>query len=425
MPSMVAFSSTKTRQLYTLQALVDKHLRFFEVVIDRCNEALGLTVISRDGSTLLIGQVTEGPLARWNRQTKSEFQRVFSGDSIVSVNGVSGAASRLVDLVKGKDVLTLRIRRREGAINLEEFGFTDCSSQPSQACHLSMALDCLNFYQQNRRGGTLRAKGTFDKDPRTCFVELLKLWLGRYAGDYSVDPTTCEVNSFIKLCSDVCRFPRLFPQSNKHSFIMTIAQVAGHLRAYLNVRGALAWATVSGDDVCEASVARRLWGPEDDVAPRSSTRPDEGDRAPTPEEATTASEGGSAADSSEMELPDPMQAKRGCPGGHPLESTTAWCKGYCDVCHSEVAEGESVESCTRCPKEWWLCATCQDWKIVDELPALSSALKQHHALMDSAQDSAKDFQAEHDDGFTISRSSSCVSLSDEIVVDPETLLDTE
>lgn len=319
--------------------------------------------------------------------------------------------------MKGRDVLNLRIRRRVGAINLEDHSYTAGTVQTVRACHLSMALDCLNFYQQNRRGGTLRSKGTFDYDPRTRFVELLKLWLGQYAFDYSVDPNTSEVTQFINLCGDVTRFPRLFPQSNKHSFLRTIAQVQHHLKAYLNVRGALAWATVSGDDVYEGSPRRKLWNPpnEEGLAPQSRLRPSR-DSLPTPEEATTASEGGSAADSSEMELPDPVtQASRECPNGHVLESTNAWCNGTCDTCHRDVDEGESVVRCVCCSEEWWRCTNCQDCKVVDELPS----------ICDVALDGEQEHGSEEAAGSTISRSSSCISLNDELVVDANMLFDTE
>lgn len=86
----------------------------FQVCIKRGNAPLGLEaeVEHRTGS-LLILEVKEGPVSEWNQAHPEA--KVQPGDIIVDVNGVTGKATELVQVMKGVELLQMVIRRRENA----------------------------------------------------------------------------------------------------------------------------------------------------------------------------------------------------------------------------------------------------------------------------------------------------------------------
>merc|ERR1719198_250914 len=81
------------------------------VHIERGGGGLGLEAEVEHGTgALLIAEVREGPVLRWN-QAHPEAQ-VRSGDIVFSVNGVIGKATELMRVLKSEDVLDIIFWRR-------------------------------------------------------------------------------------------------------------------------------------------------------------------------------------------------------------------------------------------------------------------------------------------------------------------------
>lgn len=105
--------------------------------------------------------------------------------------------------------------------------------------HLGAALDTLNTYGRERRAKSrphivgIRAgmSRTYKQDPRTRFVELLKVWLRKHA---QVDDLQEEVvRRMYALCREMLNQQVHFPARNERSFIKTIGEVYEHLEQQL------------------------------------------------------------------------------------------------------------------------------------------------------------------------------------------------
>lgn len=82
----------------------------FTVIIDRSQvESLGLEVDHKDGRTLRIDDLGDGPVLEWNRAHPDE--KVMVGDRIVAVNGTAGHAMALIEALCQRQVLYVLILR--------------------------------------------------------------------------------------------------------------------------------------------------------------------------------------------------------------------------------------------------------------------------------------------------------------------------
>lgn len=239
--------TSESRQLRTLQSLVDEHLSCFELELAAAvDEPLSLDV-SRQSGQLLVKEVRDGPVSRWNNSTLLAAQGrrakvLQAGDGILAVNRIRGEAEELLGLLRKRSSgpLALLARSHAGSgIKLEDLSWTDYAAMTGDK-HLVQAYRCLVTYQQQRHGG-----GTRNIDPRTRFVELLKLWLRKCA---AAEPTLGRVELYAQLCGDVCQLGKLFPQRNKLSFLGAIGQVREQLEVYLSLRGrSLCWTPLPKD----------------------------------------------------------------------------------------------------------------------------------------------------------------------------------
>lgn len=257
---MAAFA-TESRQLRTLQKLMERHLSCFVVELDlAADEALALDVAhTQGGRELLVQRVKEGPVQRWNEQELSKGGRrpktVQPGDAIVAVNvnekqSAEELASALRSGSRQTGALLLRVRSHLGSgINLKEFTRTDDETFEGDE-HLQGAFQYLVQYQKQRRGSMAHARGE-NVDPRTRFVELLKLWLRK---SQTTTPTLARVELYCLLCDDVRRLRKLFPQNNTLSFLAAVGKVREQLCLYLSVRGRSLPQAEKPDESADASL---------------------------------------------------------------------------------------------------------------------------------------------------------------------------
>lgn len=232
---MVSLVSS-SKQLRQLQSLVEHRLSCFDVELDlAAEESLGLDV--SHGRDVRVKQVREGPVLRWNQAVLQASARrtktLQPGDTVLAVNGSGSDVQEMLATMRSSGrpagSMVLRVRSQAGSgINLEDFSWTDYSMIKGDA-HLREAFRCLVLYQQQRHGG-----GSRNIDPRTRFVELLKLWLRK---SEAAAPALGRVELFAKLCGDVSQLKKLFPQRNSLSFIKVVAQVRDELEKYLIVHG--------------------------------------------------------------------------------------------------------------------------------------------------------------------------------------------
>jgi len=232
-------TATASRQLRTLQKLVEQHLSCFDVELNLvAEESLALDV--SHGEVLTVRQIREGPVSRWNETALSSGGRlaktVQAGDTIVAVNGletVEGLLSAMRSDCRQSHSMVLRVRSHLGCgIDLNDFTWTDYTAFEGDA-HLQEAFRHLVQYQKQRRGSMAHARSE-SVDPRTRFVELLKLWLRK---SQTSPPALARVALYCQLCGDVRELRSLFPQQNKLSFIMVLDKVQEQLRIYLSLRG--------------------------------------------------------------------------------------------------------------------------------------------------------------------------------------------
>lgn len=88
-------------------------IRDFVVEIDRNGSSLGLDVSPHDGTSMLIGNIKDGPVWRWNQAPgRNNYHVVQRGDRILEVNGVSGESNKLFEAMRrGDGMMTARISR--------------------------------------------------------------------------------------------------------------------------------------------------------------------------------------------------------------------------------------------------------------------------------------------------------------------------
>ena len=83
----------------------------YTIFLDKSTGArLGIDVDHKDGETLLIEVINPGLVQDWNDKGANK-EKVFVGDRIIEVNGISKDVLQLVDECKKNQVLTLKLRR--------------------------------------------------------------------------------------------------------------------------------------------------------------------------------------------------------------------------------------------------------------------------------------------------------------------------
>lgn len=86
----------------------------FQVVIMRGTAQLGLEAeLEHKSGSLMILEVREGPILDWNKAHPEA--KIQHGDVVAAVNGVSGKATEIVQVMKGAEVLHMTIKRQQRA----------------------------------------------------------------------------------------------------------------------------------------------------------------------------------------------------------------------------------------------------------------------------------------------------------------------
>lgn len=88
----------------------DREPAMFTATVAKGVRPLGMDVNYHDSATLLVTRVNAGPCFDYNSANRS--QMIAPGDRIVSINGISGETSQMVQACKSEE-LTLTIRRCE------------------------------------------------------------------------------------------------------------------------------------------------------------------------------------------------------------------------------------------------------------------------------------------------------------------------
>lgn len=84
----------------------------FTLIIDKaCDRSLllGLDVDTIDGPTLLVNDIQDGLISRWNKKNKG--MEVRRGDRFTEVNGVKGDGAKLIKELTVKEFLKVTVRR--------------------------------------------------------------------------------------------------------------------------------------------------------------------------------------------------------------------------------------------------------------------------------------------------------------------------
>lgn len=113
-----------------------KKTQEFDVQIEKDTGGLGLDITAHDGTTMLIGQVKEGPVTRWNSVVTGageSFQVVRRGDRIVEANDNKGDAAQILAVLRGAKSLGLKISR------LMEFRISAFDSQGNVGLEFDVA----------------------------------------------------------------------------------------------------------------------------------------------------------------------------------------------------------------------------------------------------------------------------------------------
>lgn len=91
-----------------------KKTQEFDIQIEKDVGGLGLDITAHDGTTMLIGQVKDGPMTRWNSVvtgTGGSFQVVRRGDRIIEANEAKGDAASILAVLRSAKSLGLKISR--------------------------------------------------------------------------------------------------------------------------------------------------------------------------------------------------------------------------------------------------------------------------------------------------------------------------
>merc|ERR1712039_1101285 len=85
----------------------------FTVVVERgLSQSLGLELRhARNGKSLLITKILNGPMQIWNNAHANTELEVRPGDRVVGLNGVKGLAETLLQSSEGAERMTMTINR--------------------------------------------------------------------------------------------------------------------------------------------------------------------------------------------------------------------------------------------------------------------------------------------------------------------------
>lgn len=128
----------------------------FTVVVSKNDMRFGIDVDLSSGSTILIERIIAGAVNNYNSITPGE--KITPGDHIVSVNGVTGNAQRMIDALSTSEEVRMMIQRPQAVCRL-----TDTSSEVSSSCG-----DHDPFASPVQGSDVARSVGTFRDTGAAC-----------------------------------------------------------------------------------------------------------------------------------------------------------------------------------------------------------------------------------------------------------------